>query len=451
MKITVVGLGYVGTVAAAALAGAGHDVLGIDIDRGRTDLLSKGEVPLYEPGLKERIVAGLAAGTLRLLHRDDVTDTLGDVALIATGTPPTHGGGADLHQVRSAVSWIRSMAPRDLTVVMKSTVPPGTGRKLLETELRGTSIRYASNPEFLREGRAVDDWEDPDRIVIGVEPDDARSVETVQRMYTGIDAPCMVTDITSAEMIKYASNAFLATRISFINEIASLCDTVGASIDDVSDGMAMDSRTGARIHAGVGYGGSCFPKDVRALDHLALTSGASVDLLRSVINTNNRQRLLPLHALRQRFGGALDGLRVGILGLAFKPGTDDVRDAPSLDLIHALVDEGAEVQAYDPEAMESARPNLPESVQLVDSVEEAANRTQALVLLTEWESIIQSDWRVVSRCMIPPRLVFDGRNALDPAEMGKFGFEYVGVGRGPVRGAIQDGASPWSVTQGLTV
>ena len=321
----------------------------------------------------------------------------------------------------------------------------------METELRGTSIRYASNPEFLREGRAVDDWEDPDRIVIGVEPDDARSVETVQLMYTGIDAPCMVTDITSAEMIKYASNAFLATRISFINEIASLCDTVGASIDDVSDGMAMDSRTGARIHAGVGYGGSCFPKDVRALDHLALTSGASVDLLRSVINTNNRQRLLPLHALRQRFGGALDGLRVGILGLAFKPGTDDVRDAPSLDLIHALVDEGAEVQAYDPEAMESARPNLPASVQLVDSVEEAANRTQALVLLTEWESIVQSDWRVVSRCMVPPRLVFDGRNALDPTEMGRLGFEYVGVGRGPVRGAIQDGASPWSVTQGLTV
>ena len=451
MKITVVGLGYVGTVAAAALAGAGHDVLGIDIDRSRTDLLNSGEVPLYEPGLEERIVAGLAARSLRFVHRDDVAEPLGDVALIATGTPPTHGGGADLHQVRAAVSWIRSMDPGDLTVVMKSTVPPGTGRKLLETELRAASIRYASNPEFLREGRAVDDWERPDRIVIGVEPDDVRSVETVQRMYSGIDAPCMITDITSAEMIKYASNAFLATRISFINEIASLCDTVGASIDDVSDGMAMDSRTGARIHAGVGYGGSCFPKDVRALDHLALTSGASVDLLRSVINTNNRQRLLPLHALRQRFGGAMEGLRVGILGLAFKPGTDDVRDAPSLDLIHALVDEGAEVQAYDPEAMEAARPSLPASVQLVDSVEEAANRTQALVLLTEWDSIVQSDWRVVSRCMIPPRLVFDGRNALDPSEMGRSGFEYVGVGRGPVRGAGVDGASPWSVTQGLAV
>ena len=451
MKITVVGLGYVGTVAAAALAGAGHDVLGIDIDRGRTDLLCTGKVPLYEPGLEERIDAALGAGTLRFLHRDDVSETLGDVALIATGTPPTHGGGADLHQVRSAVSWIRSKNSRGLTIVMKSTVPPGTGRRLLESELRGTSIRYASNPEFLREGRAVDDWEKPDRIVIGVEPDDKSSVDVVKRMYTGIDAPCMVTDITSAEMIKYASNAFLATRISFINEIASLCDSVGASIDEVSEGMALDSRTGARIHAGVGYGGSCFPKDVRALDHLALTSGASVDLLRSVINTNNRQRLLPLHALRQRFGGALDGLRVGILGLAFKPGTDDVRDAPSLDLIRALVDEGADVQAFDPEAMESARPNLPSSIRLVEGVEEAANRAQALVLLTEWDSIVQSDWRVVSRCMVPPRLVFDGRNALDPAEMSRLGFEYVGVGRGPVRGAMQDGTSPWSVTQGLAV
>ena len=444
-----VGLGYVGTVAAAALAGAGHDVLGIDIDRSRIDSLRAGKVPMYEPGLEERIDAALRAGTVRFLAANNVAEDLGDVALIATGTPPTHGGGADLHQVRAAVSWVvavtrRAGTPYYPTVVMKSTVPPGTGRRMLESELKGTPIRYASNPEFLREGRAVDDWEKPERIVIGVEPDDTGSVDTVKLMYTGpgqLEAPCMVTDITSAEMIKYASNAFLATRISFINEIASLCDTVGASIDDVSEGMAMDSRTGARIHAGVGYGGSCFPKDVRALDHLALTSGASVDLLRSVINTNNRQRLLPLHALRQRFGGVIDGLRVGILGLAFKPGTDDVRDAPSLDLIRALVDEGAEVQAFDPEAMESARPNLPTSVQLVEGVEEAANRTQALVLLTEWDSIVQSDWRVVARCMIPPRLVFDGRNALDPAEMNRLGFEYVGVGRGPARRAIQDATS----------
>ena len=432
LKITVVGLGYVGTVAAAGLAAAGHDVLGIDIDRRRIDLLRTGRIPIYEPGLEPKVASGLRSGALRFLHRDDVAEQLGDVALIATGTPPTHGGAADLQQVRAAIAWVKSVGTEDLVAAMKSTVPPGTGRRILERELKGTGIRYVSNPEFLREGRAVDDWASPDRIVIGAAPGDDRSVEVVKRMHEGIDAPHLVTDVTSAEMIKYASNAFLATRISFINEMASLCGSIGASIDDVSRGLSMDSRTGARIHAGVGYGGSCFPKDVRALDHFALTTGVDVDLLRSVINTNNRQRLLPLHALRQRFDGALAGLRVGVLGLAFKPETDDVRDAPSLDLVRALVDEGVEVRAFDPQAMESARPALPSSVQLVDDVAEAASRAQALVLLTEWAQIVDADWQVLARCMLPPRLVFDGRNVLDPGEMDGLGFEYMGVGRGPV-------------------
>ena len=424
-----VGLGYVGVVAAAELAMAGHDVLGVDIDQARVDALSAGWVPLYEPGLEDRVALATEKGLLRFLHRDEVAEEIGSVALIATGTPPTHGGAADLQQVSSAVSWVASKRPEDAVVVMKSTVPPGTGRRLMEQDLNGTAIRYVSNPEFLREGRALQDWTSPDRIVIGAEAGDSRSVEVVSTMYAGIDAPHMVTDITSAEMIKYASNAFLATRISFINEIALLCGAVGASIDSVSEGLAMDSRTGGRIHAGVGYGGSCFPKDVRALDHLALTSDANIDLLRSVINTNNRQRLLPLHALRRRFQGALAGLRVGILGLAFKPETDDVRDAPALDLIRALAGEGAEIRAFDPQAMEPARSVLPSSVEMAGGVEEAANRAQALVLMTEWADIVGTDWPVVARCMRPPRYVFDGRNALDPAEMDRLGFEYVGVGR----------------------
>ena len=429
MKITVMGLGHVGTVAAAGLAAAGHDVLGVDIDRHRVAQLGTGAIPLYEPGLKPLVDAALDAGALRFLHLGEVAEELGEAVLIATGTPPTDSGSADLRQVRAALSWTRDRASEGLVVVMKSTVPPGTGRRLIDRELGGTRLSYAANPEFLREGRAVRDWRCPDRVVIGVEADDERSLRTVKRMHDGIDAPRLVTDVTSAEMIKYASNAFLATRISFINEMASLCDRVGASIDAVSQGLAMDARTGGRIYAGVGYGGSCFPKDVRALDHLALTSGVGVELLRSVINVNNRQRLLPLYALRQRFNGNMAGLRVAVLGLAFKPGTDDVRDAPSLDLIRALADEGAEVSAYDPHAVEAARPRLPGSVRLVDDLLEAADGARALALVTEWRQIVDADWEAVARRMSPPRFLYDGRNALDVPAMRRLGFEYASVGR----------------------
>ena len=405
-----------------------------------------GRVPLYEQGLQERVASALQRDALRFLHRDAVTEDLGDVALIAVGTPAGDGAAAGLHQVRAAVSWLKSTRPRDLVIAMKSTVLPGTGQRIVAGELAGTGIGYAANPEFLREGQALHDWDHPDRIVIGAASNDVRSVAAVKAMHAGIDAPRLVTDITSAEMVKYASNAFLATRISFINEIASLCDALGASIDDVSDGLAMDSRTGARIHAGAGYGGSCFPKDVHALDDLALAGGANVDLLRSVVTTNNRQRLLALHALRRRFDLALAGLNVGVLGLAFKPGTDDVRYAPSLDLIRALVAEGVAVRAYDSAATESARPLLPPPVRLVGSVEEAADGAQSLVLLTEWSQIVNADWQAVARRMTPPRFVFDGRNALDPGRMENLGFEYVGVGRAaarrtnPVNGAATDGA-----------
>ena len=429
MKITVVGLGYVGAVVASGLAAAGHAVLGIDIDRGRLATLQGGKVHLYEPGLEASVAKGVRNGKLRFLHRDEVDEPLGAAAVIATGTPPTESGAADLSQVKSAVGWIKAREPRDLVVVMKSTVPPGVGQRLLQNDLRGTGIGYASNPEFLREGRAVADWDAPDRIVIGAEPSDDRAVAVVKCMHAGIDAPHMVTDITSAEMVKYASNAFLATRISFINEIALLCDRIGASIDAVSEGLAMDARAGARIYAGVGYGGSCFPKDVRALDYLALTSGVSVDLLRSVINVNNRQRMLPLYALRQRFNGALSGVRVGVLGLAFKPETDDVRDAPSLSLIRELVDEGVQVMAFDPQANDTACRQLPAVVRMTDSPVEAAEQAQAVVLLTEWPQIVRAEWPRIAAAMCTPRLLFDGRNALDADAMRALGFEYAGVGR----------------------
>ena len=421
-------------VAASGLASAGCDVLGVDIDRERVDALRQGNLPFYEPGLKERVSSGLRKGALRFLHQDKVNEDPGEVGVIAVGTPPAQGSAAGLHQVRAALSWVKSMRPRNLVIAMKSTVPPGAGLKLMEEELAGTGIGYAANPEFLREGQAVRDWDRPDRIVIGALPNDLRSIAAVTRMHTGIDAPLMVTDVTSAEMIKYASNAFLATRISFINEIAALCQSLGASIDDVSRGLALDSRTGAKIHPGVGYGGSCLPKDVGALYHLAQSSGIGMELLRAVINVNHRQRRLPLSALRERFNGSLTGLRVGVLGLAFKPETDDLRDAPALDLIRTLVAERAEVTAFDPRAIGPAKRQLPPSVRLVCGVTEAAEGVQALCLMTEWEEVVKADWQAIACRMLPPRFVFDGRNALDPWEMERLGFEYKGVGRNGVLG-----------------
>ena len=313
---------------------------------------------------------------------------------------------------------------------MKSTVPPGTGLAVLEQELAGTDIDYVANPEFLQEGRALEGWMFPGRIVVGACGDSGRAVAAVKEMYSGITAPYLITDITSAEMVKYANNAFLATRISFINEIAALCDQVGASIDAVSNGLAMDSRTGAKIRAGIGYGGSCFPKDVRALDHLAAASGIDLDLLRSVVAINNRQRLLPLTKLRARFPGAVGQLTVGVLGLAFKPGANDVRESASLSLVDALVKDGATVKAFDPQANETARRSLPLSAQFVDRPEEAAQGAQALALLTEWPEIVDAHWGAMAGVMRRPKFLFDGRNALDPGMMRRLGFEYVGVGRG---------------------
>ncbi len=430
MRITVIGLGYLGTVAASGLAKAGHQVAGVDIDALSIQNLQAGEPPIYEPGIREWLTSGIAGGNLDFFPTNEFDRPLGDVALIATGTPAAADGQADLSQVLGALDWIKSREPRNLTLVMKSTVPPGTGRAIAQHELRGLDVHYVANPEFLREGRALEDWMRPDRIVAGADGDSGRGIAALKKMYAGISAPYLLTDITSAEMVKYASNAFLAARISFINEIASLCDQVGASIDAVSEGMAMDARTGQRIRAGVGYGGSCFPKDVQALDYLAQTLGVELDLLRSVAAVNNRQRLMPLDKLRARFQGAVAGLNVGVLGLAFKPGTNDVREAPSVELINSLVAEGAKVQAFDPQANAPARRLLPPGVAFVDRPEQAAHGAQALLLMTEWPEIIKADWPAIARNMRPPKFVFDGRNALDTALMARLGFEYAAVGRG---------------------
>ena len=273
MKVAIVGLGHVGIVAATSLALSGHEVMATDIDPAKVQSLSAGIYDGYEPRLADRLKSALTVGNIRFRHCDEVDEDLGEVALIAVGTPPGEGYAPELGQVQAAVRWVRERCTGNLVVAMKSTVPPGTGNSIIQSELHGTGIGYAANPEFLRAGQALADWDCPDRIVIGTTHGDARSLEAVRRLYGNIDAPVLATNITTAEMIKYASNAFLATRISFMNEIASICDQVGASIDDVSEGLALDSRTGARIFAGVGYGGPCLPKDIGALEHLARPDG----------------------------------------------------------------------------------------------------------------------------------------------------------------------------------
>lgn len=433
MRITVLGLGHLGMTAAAGLAITGHKVTGVDVNQQRIEMLKSRRLFMYEPGLSAWIKWGQQKGNLRFIHQDEMKGAIGDLVLIATGTPPMANGAPDLRQVWSALGWIKRFDLRGVVVVMKSTVPPGTGRTIVKRVLKGTGASYVSNPEFLREGQALEDWQSPYRIVIGVERSDGRSVEAVKEMHSGIDAPVLVTDVTSAEMIKYASNAFLATRISFMNEIAALCDEVGGSIDAVTRGIFMDARTGSMVKAGVGYGGSCFPKDIRALNHVAEVKGLEMKLLKSVVQVNDRQRGLPVDALAARFGDDLTGITVGVLGLAFKPNTDDVREATSLIAIEALIERGARVQAFDPRARESARAVLPASVLFMNSVEQACLGAHTVVLLTEWDEFPRADWESITRHMLPPKFLLDGRNILEPDEMARLGFQYKGVGRGELR------------------
>ena len=440
LKITVVGLGHIGLVAAAALAVKGHEVRATDVDRAKLEEIRDAKETFFEPGLTQFLASASLQGTLTFAHTDEFGDGLGDVALVTVGTSLAQGYATDLRAVSDTVSWIKenSNGNGSLVLVMKSTVPPGTGLELLTGQLAGTDIGYVANPEFLREGQALSDWEHPDRIVIGTDEDDLSSAEVVLRMYAGTDAPVLTTDITSAEMIKYASNAFLATRISFINEMASLCEALGASIDDVSKGLALDSRTGTRIHAGAGYGGSCLPRDVTVLDTLAQTHHVNADLLQAVASVNTRQRILPIHTQRKRFGGSVSGVRIGVLGLAFKPKTDDVRNAPALDLLRFLREEEAVVVAHDPMALESARQELRNSpIHFVPDMLETCLEAQALVLMTEWPEIVDVDWGRGASQMDPPRFIFDERNSLDPVEMTSLGFEYMGVGR-PSAYAVED-------------
>ncbi|MDR3687555.1 MAG: UDP-glucose/GDP-mannose dehydrogenase family protein [Coriobacteriia bacterium] len=425
-RVTVVGTGYVGLIQGVCLADVGHDVVCVDLDESKIERLSAGIATIYEDGLEPLIRSGLASGRLRFASpKDGWAELLGEIVFVAVGTPMAENGGANLSYVRAVADTIAAEATEPLTVVMKSTVPPGTGSALRDRHLSraGVRIDYVSNPEFLREGHAIFDWYHTDRVVIG--GDNRTALDAVAALYASLGTEIVVTDIASAETIKYASNAFLSTKISFINEIANLCDAVGADIDSVATGIGLDTRIGpAFLKAGIGYGGSCFPKDTRALDFISTINGYQFDLLKAVIDVNNRQRLLPLIQI----GRSLPEMwrrKIAILGLSFKPMTDDVRESPALDIVPLLLEDGAQVTMYDP----VAGPLAIDGAVRCDSVWDALEGASAAVLVTEWAEFIELDWARVASVMAEPRIIFDGRNALDSDAIEAAGLEYMGVGR----------------------
>jgi len=426
VEVVVIGIGRIGSVAACCLADAGHRVTGIEINPSSLQTMNSGVVPYHEPELQELLKRGLQRGNLKFAAA--LPGSLkADIVMIAVNTPAMPDGTCDLSYIYTAVAQVRDALDGTTTMVMKSTIPPGTGLRLIKDHLQGTPITYVSNPEFLRGGRGVYDWYHPDRIIIGTE--DNRAADKLRLMYSGIEAPAVVTDITSAEMIKYASNTFLVAKISFINEIANICETVGANIDDVARGMGLDSRIGpAFLQAGLGYGGHCLPKDAAALISLASSKEYDFKVLRAAIEANARQRTLVVNKLKQLLG-SLQDKEITLLGLAFKPGTSDANEAPSLDIARLLAAEGARLHAYDPAAIESSRSLLPDGVVFADDVYSAVAGACAIILATEWPEFLEADWSRIKKAMVEPYAIVDGRNAL-PAEMLiTTGFKYSRVGR----------------------
>jgi UDPglucose 6-dehydrogenase len=422
--IGVIGTGYVGLVTAAGFAELGSDVYCIDIDTDKIARLRNGEIPIYEPGLEELV----ARNRERLHFSTDISEALDHARLlfVAVGTPPTYSGDADLSAVHAVVG---SMPASDRhALVMKSTVPVGTGRsiKRIFAEQGKEGFRYVSCPEFLKEGSAVADFLHPDRVVVGDDGDWAG--DAVVELYAPLDAPLVRTDIASAEMVKLASNAFLATKISFINEIANVCEETGADVIEVARGMGLDDRIGPKfLQAGVGFGGSCFPKDVNALKQLAGNSGYHFQLLNSVIEVNELQKRRVIGKLEKHLG-SLVGKEIAMLGLAFKPNTDDMREATSLVLSARLQAAGAHVTAYDPIAEEEAR-KLITGVRFAEGAIEAVRGADAVVLVTEWDEFKRMDFDQVAEAMAGT-LIVDGRNALDPEAVAAAGLTYEGIGRG---------------------
>jgi UDPglucose 6-dehydrogenase len=434
MKIGVIGSGYVGLVAGACLAESGNDVICADIDEGKVARLNEGEIPIYEPGLEPLIQRNLAAG--RLSFTTDVAGAVkaSHVIFIAVGTPPDEDGSADLQHVLAVAQTIGQSMEDEKIVITKSTVPVGTARRVREAIEAETSlpVHVCSNPEFLKEGAAVDDFMKPDRVVIGV--DSEYAAEVLRELYdpfvrTGHSI--MIMDVPAAEITKYAANAMLATRISFMNSIARLCEEAGADVDAVRQGVGSDGRIGPSfLFPGVGYGGSCFPKDVKALVETMRDFGVDSSILEAVEAVNDVQKTTLLRRLIDRLGEDLTGKTVAVWGLAFKPNTNDMREAPSLVTIEGLLERGARVVAHDPVAIEEARHHLGDRIEYVKTNYEALEGADALVIHTEWHPYRSPDFPRMRESMTNP-LILDGRNLYDPADMAGHGFEYVSIGRAP--------------------
>ncbi len=429
-QICVVGVGYVGLVTAACFADLGNRVIALDINEERIAGLKRGIMPIYEPGLEELVKRNVKAGRLSFTtsYKEALDGT--EFAFIAVGTPSGVDGEADLRYVKAAAISIAQNMTAPLIIINKSTVPVGTGDWVAEIvrrhQPRPIPFSVVSCPEFLREGSAISDFMNPARTVLGSL--DREAAERVAQLHLPLRAPIMITDLRTAEMIKYASNAFLATKISFINEIANICEALGADVKEVAAGMGYDPRIGPHfLEAGLGYGGSCFPKDVKALAYMAEEKGRHPQLLHAVMEINNDRRPMVRRNLEEMLGD-LQGRTIGLLGLAFKPNTDDMREAPSIDIAESLLAAGAIVRAYDPVAMDNARALLPK-VEMMPDPYTLAEGCDALVVVTEWNEFKQLDLEAIKQRMAQP-VIYDGRNIYDPALMAKYGFHYRGVGRG---------------------
>jgi len=433
MRIAMIGAGYVGLVSGACFAQFGHDVVCVDKEEGKIARLLRGEMPIYEPGLDKLVADNVKAG--RLSFGTMLGDAVGnaDAVFIAVGTPTRRGDGhADLSYVYAAAAEVADAIRRYTVVVTKSTVPVGTGRevaRIIRETQPSAEFDVCSNPEFLREGAAIEDFMKPDRVVIGVESERARDVMAgIYRPLNLIQTPMVFTNIETAEVTKYAGNAFLATKITFINEIADLCERVGADVHDVARGIGLDGRIGRKfLHPGPGFGGSCFPKDTLALAYTAREVDAPQTIVEQVIEVNNARKKRMARKVVDFCGGSVDGLTVGVLGLTFKASTDDMRDAPSLDIVPALQAAGAKIVAFDPEGMAEAG-KLLKNVTFAKTAYEAAFEADILVVITEWHEFRGLDPRRLKEVMRQPRIV-DLRNIFNPEEMRGLGFTYEGVGR----------------------